>query len=63
MSLSEPQPITLLSSQEMDAARVGMIASIVGGSVMLVAAIFYVTTVQVDSDYSYLILGMMLGTV
>ncbi|MEC9090253.1 MAG: hypothetical protein VYC11_02670, partial [Candidatus Thermoplasmatota archaeon] len=63
MSLSEPQPITLLSSQEMDAARLGMIASIVGGSVMLVAAIFYVTTVQVDSDYSYLILGMMLGTV
>lgn len=63
MSPSEPQQVTVLSTQEMDAARIGMIASIVGGSVMLIAAIFYVTTVQVDSDYSYLILGMMLGTI
>ena len=63
MTTSEPQQATILSAQEMDAARIGMIASIVGGSVMLIAAIFYVTTVQVDSDYSYLILGMMLGSI
>ena len=43
MSPSEPQQVTVLSTQEMDAARIGMIASIVGGSVMLIAAIFYVT--------------------
>ena len=59
---SAPVGNTVLSSSEMDAAKMGMLASIVGGSVLLAAAVFYVTTVQVDSDYAYLLLGCMLGT-
>ena len=58
---SAPLANTVLSSSEMDAAKMGMLASIVGGSVLLAAAVFYVTTVQVDSDYAYLLLGCMLG--
>lgn len=54
-------PTTVLSSSEMDAAKMGMLASIIGGSVLLAAAVFYVTTVQVDSDYAYLLLGCLLG--
>ena len=52
---------TVLSSSEMDAAKMGMLASIIGGSVLLAAAVYYVTTVQVDSDYAYLLLGCLLG--
>ena len=58
---SAPLANTVLSSSEMDAAKMGMLASIVGGTVLLAAAVFYVTTVQVDSDYAYLLLGCMLG--
>ncbi len=56
-----PLTTTVLSSSEMDAAKMGMLASIVGGSVLLAAAVYYVTTVQVDSDYAYLLLGCLLG--
>ncbi|MFL2977158.1 MAG: hypothetical protein ACJZ49_06405 [Candidatus Thalassarchaeaceae archaeon] len=58
---SGPLTTTVLSSSEMDAAKMGMLASIIGGSILLAAAIFYVTTVQVDSDYAYLLLGCLLG--
>ena len=56
-----PLGITVLSSSEMDAAKMGMLASIVGGSILLAAAVYYVTIVQVDSDYAYLLLGSLLG--
>ena len=58
---SGPLTTTVLSSSEMDAAKMGMLASIIGGSVLLAAAVYYVTTVQVDSDYAYLLLGCLLG--
>ena len=56
-----PLTTTVLSASEMDAAKMGMLASIIGGSVLVAAAVYYVTTVQVDSDYSYLLLGCLLG--
>ena len=40
---------------------VGLYASLVAGGLMLAYAIWYVTVVNVDNDYSFLTLGVITG--
>ena len=42
---------------EYDASMMGLYASLVAGGLMLAYAIWYVTVVNVDNDYSFLTLG------
>ena len=39
----------------------GLYASLVAGGLMLAYAIWYVTVVNVDNDYSFLTLGVITG--
>ena len=46
---------------EYDASMMGLYASLVAGGLMLAYAIWYVTVVNVDNDYSFLTLGVITG--
>ncbi len=54
-------PENTVVRSEYDASMVGLYASLVAGGLMLAYAIWYVTVVNVDNDYSFLTLGVITG--
>ena len=58
--MSQTPENTVLRS-EYDASVVGLYASLVAGGLMLAYAIWYVTVVNVNDDYSFLTLGVITG--
>ena len=54
-------PENTVVRSEYDASMVGLYASLVAGGLMLAYAIWYVTVVNVDNDYSFLTLGFITG--
>ena len=54
-------PADRVIRNDLDASVAGLYASLVAGGLMLAYAIYYVTVVNVQNDYSFLTLGFMTG--
>ena len=54
-------PADRVIRNDVDASVAGLYASLVAGGLMLAYAIYYVTVVNVQNDYSFLTLGLLTG--